>query len=89
VGVGPNPERKGTYIIAGGVSDQETGESKPVAVCIDRDTALVRPAGDPLPSTFPTQLPEGGVIVVEGKESKRGVIRATRVVVMNGAGRGE
>jgi hypothetical protein len=27
------------------------------------------------------EVPEGGVIVVEGKQSKRGVIRATRVVV--------
>jgi len=79
--VGPNPERKGTCIVAGKISDKETGESKPVAVRIDRDTRLVTPAGAPLPPAAAARLSEGSAIVVEGKRSKRGVIRAKRVVV--------
>jgi YegS/Rv2252/BmrU family lipid kinase len=82
VGVGPNPEREGTYIVAGGTSDKKTGESKPVAVRIDHDTTLARSTGERLPLAFAAELPERGVIVVEGKRSKRGVIRAKRVVVV-------
>jgi YegS/Rv2252/BmrU family lipid kinase len=82
VGVGPNPERKGTCIVAGGSSDKKTGESKPVAVRIDPNTTLVTPTGAPLPPAFAAELLEGGVIIVEGKRSKRGVIRAKRVVVV-------
>jgi hypothetical protein len=79
--VGPNPARKGTRIVAGKISDKQTGESKPAAVRIDRDTTLVTPAGAPLPPAAAATLSEGSVIVVEGKRSKRGVIRAKRVVV--------
>ena len=48
VGVGPNPERKGTSIVAGGAVAKKTGESKPVAVRIDPKTSLVRPNGESL-----------------------------------------
>jgi YegS/Rv2252/BmrU family lipid kinase len=82
VGVGPDPEREGTYIVAGGTSDRKTGESKPVAVRIDHDTTLARSTGEPLSLASAAELPEGGVIVVEGKRSKRGVIRAKRVAVV-------
>lgn len=82
VGVGPNPEREATYIVAGLTSDKNTGESKPVAVRIDRNTMLVSSVGEPLSLAFAAELPEGGVIVVEGKQSKRGVIRAKRLVVV-------
>jgi YegS/Rv2252/BmrU family lipid kinase len=82
VGVGPNPERKGTYIVAGETSDKKTGESQPVAVRIDHNTTLVRPTGEPLSLASAAELAEGGVILVEGKQSKRGVIRAKRVVVV-------
>jgi len=79
--VGSNPERKGTCIVAGTIIDQQTGESKPVAVRIDRDTRLVTPEGAPLPPAAAARLSERSVIVVEGKRSKRGVVRAKRVVV--------
>jgi YegS/Rv2252/BmrU family lipid kinase len=82
VAVGPNPERRGTYVVAGAASAKKTGESKPVAVRIDRTTTLVTSAGESLPTAFAATLPDGGVIVVEGKQSKRGVIHAKRVVVM-------
>jgi hypothetical protein len=49
---------------------------------IDRNTTLVRPTGEPVPAAVAAELPAGGVIVVEGKLSKRGVIRAKRLVVM-------
>jgi hypothetical protein len=53
-----------------------------VAVRIDGDTTLVRRSGEPLSPAFAADLAGGGVIVVEGKQSKRGVIHATRVVVV-------
>jgi YegS/Rv2252/BmrU family lipid kinase len=82
VGVGPNPERDTTYIVAGVISEKKTGASKPVAVRIDHKTTLVGPTGQPLPITFAAKLLENTVIVVEGKQSKRGVVRAKRVVVV-------
>jgi YegS/Rv2252/BmrU family lipid kinase len=83
VGVGPNPDREGTWIVAGQVSDKKTGESKPVAVRIDHDTTLFTPAGEPLSPAVAAELPEGSEIVVDGKKSKREVIRAKRVVVLS------
>jgi len=82
IGAGPNPERKGTFIVAGMTSDDETGESRPVAVRIDEDTTFVSRTGEPLPAGFAATLPEGAVIVVEGKQTKRGVIRAKRVALV-------
>jgi hypothetical protein len=83
LGVAPNPARTGSCIVAGEASEKKTGESRPVAVRIDDNTTLVSSKGEPLPAAFATTLPEGGVIVVEGKASKRGVIRAKRVVVVS------
>ena len=82
IAVGPNPQRKRTYIVAGGISDEETGERKPVAVRIDHETTLVRNTGEPLPAAFAAELTEGDVIVVDGKRTKRGVIRAAGAVVV-------
>ena len=81
IGVGSGSERGGGWVVAGGIADRTTGDSEPVAVRIDPGTTIVRPTGEPLPTGFAAALPAGGVIVVEGKQSKRGVIRATRVVV--------
>jgi YegS/Rv2252/BmrU family lipid kinase len=81
VAVGPNPERKGTTIVAGEAAAKRTNASKPVAVRIDRGTTLATSTGEPLPAGAAAELPAGGVIIVEGKQSKRGVIRAKRVVV--------
>ena len=82
VAVGPNPNREGTWIVAGKISDEKTGESSPVAVRIDGNTTLFNPAGEPLSPAVAAELPEGGEIVVDGKKSKREVIRAKRVVVL-------
>jgi YegS/Rv2252/BmrU family lipid kinase len=83
VGVAPNPERKTTYIVAGVISGKKAGVSEPVAVRIDHNTTLVGPTGQPLPISLAAKLLENTVIVVEGKQSKRGVVRAKRVVVVN------
>jgi hypothetical protein len=52
-------------------------------VRIDRDTRLVTPDGESLAPAAVAKLSEGSAIVVEGKRSKRGVIRAKRVVVVS------
>ena len=82
VGVAPNPEKKDTYIVAGTTTKRSTGETRPVAVCIDSNTTMIKRTGEHLPPGIARELQEGGSIVVEGKQSKRGVIRAKRVVVV-------
>lgn len=81
VGVAPNPERDTTYIVAGAIFDKKSVVSKPVAVRIDENTTLVGPSGERLPITFAAKLLDNAEIVVEGKQSKRGVLRAKRVLL--------
>ncbi len=82
IGAAPNPEKKDTYIVAGEVTKEMTGEAKPVAVCIDDNTTIIRRTGEHVTSAIVPELQEGGFMVVEGKKSNRGVIRASRVVVI-------
>lgn len=81
MGVTPDPERDTTYIVAGAISDKKKFVSKPVAVRIDHDTAIVSPRGEHLPITSVAKLQEDAKIVVEGKKNKRGVLRAKRVLL--------
>lgn len=81
VGISPNPEKKHTFIVAGATNKASTGELKPVAVCIDDDTTMIRSTGEHVTFAVLRELNEGDSIVVEGKKSKRGVIRASHVVV--------
>ena len=81
VGKAPLAGKKATYIIAGGISKALTGETQPVAVVVNEKTAVYNHQGDKLSSQAVEDLPEGGVIVVEGDKSKRGVIGATRLIV--------
>jgi YegS/Rv2252/BmrU family lipid kinase len=81
IGATTIPAKKRTYIIAGTSLKQNTGEIKPVAVRIDEDTTIIKRTGEHVSPAFVLGLPEGEQIVVEGKKSKRGVIRATRMVV--------
>ncbi|GAC1346109.1 MAG: hypothetical protein NVSMB27_09170 [Ktedonobacteraceae bacterium] len=74
----PNQHR---YIIAGRTARQSTGEMRPVAIRIDDKTTVMNQAGEHLSPIMLEKLQEGQAIVVEGKKSKRGVIRATHVVV--------
>ena len=82
VGAARNPHGKAACIVAGSTPKKSTGEPKPVAVRVDDGTTVVDGAGEPMPVTFTGSLPEGSEIVVEGKQSKRGVIRARRMHVI-------
>lgn len=81
VGVTPNPNKKDAYIIAGSTPKKSTGENKPVAVTIDDNTTIIRRTGEHLQPSVAKELTEGSTIVVEGKQSKRGVIHAKRMVI--------
>jgi len=82
VGASPNPnKKKQTYVVAGGTLKKNTGETKPVAVCIDDNTTILRRSGQNVSPAVIGELREGAEIVVEGKQSKRGVISARRVIV--------
>ncbi|GAC1399390.1 MAG: hypothetical protein NVSMB49_09560 [Ktedonobacteraceae bacterium] len=81
VGKAPNPEKKDTYIIAGGTVKQATGEIKPVAVVVNEDTTILNREGVRVFHHEVRNVQEGMVLVVEGKKSKRGVIEATRMVM--------
>ncbi|GAC1690433.1 MAG: hypothetical protein PVS3B3_12960 [Ktedonobacteraceae bacterium] len=81
VGKAPNPEKKDTYIIAGGTVKQATGEIKPVAVVVNGDTTILNREGVRVSLHEVRNVQEGMVLVVEGKKSKRGVIEATRMVM--------
>lgn len=81
VGMGTLSEKKHRYIVAGNTTKAATGEIKPVAVLIDKDTALLKRTGETASAADVQQLQDGAEIVVEGKKSKRGVIHATRAVL--------
>ena len=81
VGKAPNPEKKDTYIIAGGTIKEATGETKPVAVVVNGDTTILSREGARISLDAVRSVQEGMVLVVEGKKSKRGVIEATRLVM--------
>ena len=81
VGVTTHPDNKRTYIVAGNTSKLSTGETTPVAICIDESTTLLKQTGESATAVEVEHLQENMEIVVEGKKSKRGVIHATGVVV--------
>jgi YegS/Rv2252/BmrU family lipid kinase len=77
VGVTTHPDKKRTYIVAGTTSKLSTGETRPIAICIDDDTTLLKRTGELAAAVEVEHLQENTEIVVEGKKSKRGVIHAT------------
>ncbi len=81
IGGAPNPDKKQSYILAGGEVKQATGDSRPVAVLIDRKTAIMNQTGQHVAPSALEQLQEGASIVVTGKKSKRGVIHAEHVII--------
>lgn len=81
VGIAPNPNKQHAYIIAGYALKQDTGDSRPVAVCVDDHATLLKITGAPVALSALEALQEGDGIVVEGKKSKRGVIQARKVVI--------
>ena len=81
LGAAKIPAKKPIYIIAGTVTKKLTGEAKPVAIRIDDDTKIIKRTGEHLSPAHVLEIPEGENIVVEGKKSKRSVIRATRLLI--------
>jgi hypothetical protein len=73
--------KEDTYIIAGSATKQSTGEAQPVAVCIDKSTTVMRQTGEGVSPAVVPKLHESETIVVDGKKSKRGVMRAKHVVI--------
>ena len=79
--VAPNPDKKDTYIIAGTLQNQKTGDAVPVAVPVDDTVVVTNRAGKRVSAAAVQELQEGTVVVIEGKKSRRGVIRATHIVI--------
>ncbi|MFL5588908.1 MAG: diacylglycerol/lipid kinase family protein [Ktedonobacteraceae bacterium] len=80
-GVAPNPDKKDAYIIAGTLQNQKTGDAVPVAVPVDNSVVVTNRAGKRVSAAAVQKLQEGTVVVIEGKKSRRGVIRATHIVI--------
>jgi hypothetical protein len=58
-----------------------TGDATPVAVRVDESMTILRHSGEHVSPKLIQELKEGAVIFADGKKSKYGVIRATRVVI--------
>ncbi len=80
-GVAPQQQKEHTYIIAGTVPHRMTGDTTPVALCVDESVTILRHSGEHASLETLQELREGVVIFAEGKKNKYGVIRATRVVI--------
>lgn len=81
VGVALPSEKKQIYVIAGSTHSGRTGEIKSAAIRIDARTTVISRNGEHVSASTIQELQEGSVIVVEGKENKRGVIQATQIVL--------
>jgi YegS/Rv2252/BmrU family lipid kinase len=80
-GVTYRPQKQHTYIIAGTVSHHMTGDTTPVALCVDERVTIFRQTDEQISIEMIRELRKGAVIFAEGKKNKYGVIRATRVVI--------
>ena len=80
-GVAAQPQKQHTYIIAGTVPHQMTGDTTPVALCVNESVTITRHSGEQISIELIQELQEGSKIIAMGKKSKYGVIRATRVVI--------
>jgi hypothetical protein len=81
VAVGPNPEKRNTYIIAGTTQEEETGDTEPIGVRVNEKTILLQRTGEPVALATVQTLQEGAEVVVMGKKNKRGAVKATHVVL--------
>ncbi|HKF35902.1 MAG TPA: diacylglycerol kinase family protein [Ktedonobacteraceae bacterium] len=80
-GVTAQPEKQHTYIIAGTVPHQMTGDVTPVALRVDSSVTILRRSGEHASPVMVQELQESAVIVAAGKKSKYGVIRTTHLVI--------
>ncbi|HZO73414.1 MAG TPA: YegS/Rv2252/BmrU family lipid kinase [Ktedonobacteraceae bacterium] len=81
LGVASNSAKKPRYVIAGHAPKRSSSELKPVAVVVTDKTTILDRNGQQVSLSAVQELQEGARIDVEGRQSKRGVIKATRMVV--------
>ncbi len=81
VGVGPNPDKKETYIIAGTTQNPNTGDTHSVAIRVNDRVTILRRNGEHATPASIQELQSGTEIVTDGKKSKWGAIRATHLVI--------
>ncbi|HEX9133168.1 MAG TPA: hypothetical protein VF844_12820, partial [Ktedonobacteraceae bacterium] len=80
-GVGPEADQPNTSIIAGTIQNPTTGDTSPIAVCVNDKSIVMQRTGQHVTPPAVQQLQEGAEIVVEGKKGKSGSLRATQVVI--------
>ena len=80
-GVASQPQKQHTYIIAGTVPHRMTGDTTPVAICVDESVTILKHSGEHVSSSIIQELQAGAVIVAAGKKSKYGVIRTSHIVI--------
>jgi hypothetical protein len=81
IGKAPYVEYADTYVIAGETQKVGSGDPKPVAVVLNRETTIFDRKGNRISIEVVQDLHNGAVIIVEGDQSKRGVIHASRAVL--------
>ena len=82
-GVATMLDKRHTTILAGSTVNQRTGETRPVAVRIDEDTLVLSHTGELLPHVHVEKVRDGSVVIAHGKETKRGVIKAKHVMLLD------
>jgi YegS/Rv2252/BmrU family lipid kinase len=80
-GVVSQAQKQHTFIIAGTVPHRMTGDTIPVAICVDESVTILKHSGEHVPSSKIQELQAGAVIVAAGKKSKYGVIRTSHIVI--------
>jgi YegS/Rv2252/BmrU family lipid kinase len=73
--------RHGTYVIAGSYTQAATGAARPAAVCVNSSTTVLNQEGEKQSLSAVQHLGKNQEIIVSGKKSKRGVIRAKCIVI--------
>jgi len=82
-GVVMAPGKRQRYVIAGQTVKQQTGETKPVAIRIDKDATVLMPTGEHIPHADVLKVQGGAEVIVAGKKNKRGVIKAKQVMLLS------
>ena len=81
IGVSPLPEKENSALIAGSSSNQQTGEINPIAIVVDKKTVIVSSTGKRVSPESAKNVEEGKEVIVVGKRNKRGVIKATCLLI--------
>jgi len=81
IGKVADPRQSHTYIIAGDVARPISNDTRPCAVVVDEKTTIFSREGQQTGPEAIEDLQQMDVVVVEGRKSKRGVIRAKSIVI--------